>query len=202
MKKLIILLFYMTILGAQTTQWKLIWDENAITDSVELYRIFKAEEGMEWNKVDSIYSINGADTSVYIDSSIYKGILYYYKITAVNFHNMSSEYSDSVYAGIPKIINSVFMTTNTYIIINFADIFYDPDDILDSLVVESSEQVNVNVIISYQDKIIYVNKINSNFTGNGTFKLSVTDSDNFEDISYITVTYVGPAKPENLDIFK
>ena len=83
---------------SQTTQWTISWDQND-EDDMSHYLLYKdTNPGPEIQ----IATISHPDT-LYIDSDIEKGVLYYYRLKAVDLSQNKSEFSTEEYEAIPKI---------------------------------------------------------------------------------------------------
>jgi len=101
---LLLITILASVLNAQTTSWRLIWNLNPPSDSVLYYEIYIGEDS---NSVSLIDTVNHPNTE-YRDSlgiggeGLNLGQVYFYRIKAVNIHG-SGPYSNAAYESIPKI---------------------------------------------------------------------------------------------------
>ena len=92
------------------------------------YRIYRS---ISPNPTDLQGKVSHPD-SVFEDRNIQKGVLYYYRITAVDFSLNESPFSEEVSAAIPKIFNFPdirFIPVDSARIINLNDFVYDPESL-------------------------------------------------------------------------
>lgn len=129
-KTVLFLIFVLTMAiqssFSQTTQWRIIWSQND-EDDMASYLVFKGELP---NPTNQIATVNHPDT-VYVDSNLEKGVLYYYRLKARDTANNDSEFSDTVSAAIPKIdfgdIQNTVLTAGQVFQFDLDDYVYDPD---------------------------------------------------------------------------
>ena len=168
------------VVYSQTKQWKIIWDKNPETDIKE-YIVYK-----DYKAVAKIKS----PITLYIDTDIKPGILYSYRIRAVNDKNIPSNYSDPATATIPEFINlpSVLGVSEdkpkALLLKNYIN---DPDDNTHEITRINSLS-NSKVILELKDgNLIF--RVNENWTENDidTVEIKVIDSKEFYNIAKIII---------------
>lgn len=177
----------------ETAQWRILWDRNSDSSSVEYYWIYKGlseESVVRFKKVPdsedpSLEDINwhfDADTQ-YIeltDKEIQKGIWYYYKAKAFNAEDDSSEFSNTADKAYPKldIPNRAFLCDSTVEFL-FSDIIIDPDTPNGPFtwIIHDTNLVRINIT----DNSLEVFAQTECITGRDTVFFNVIDPDGFND---------------------
>jgi hypothetical protein len=179
---------------AQTTEWKVVWDKNAPTDSVEYYTIYRNIDSAP-GFGDNIGTVPqptnaGQDSVLYIDQNINPGVHYYYSIQAVDSSQRTSSLSSSADAAIPRIlINSnitVPSNTTTAFSLNDAQYVQDPDNNYNQLDWSVSGGNQISVSINSSNTITIVTPEDT--TIQETFEFSVADPDRFYHIKSVTIS--------------
>lgn len=186
----LILLVNISPLMAQTTQWKLMWKANTESDLYQ-YHIYR---DLSSAPTLLIGSVAHPDT-VYVDDQLQKGVLYYYRLTALDFSLNQSDYSEEILAAIPKISNlpsSLQLPADTTTYLSLNDYVNDPDD-PDAQLSWSFEgatllQVNINTATQVASV-----KTPANWSGQETLLFKCTDSDSFFDQATLKIT--SPSTP-------
>jgi len=170
--------------GAQTNKWRLIWQPNTEPD-IYLYRIFRGTHPHPTTQLDSIQH----PAVSYEDRQIKKGVLYYYRIKAVDFSLNASAYSAEISAAIPKI--SAFpaqmtLVADTTVYLNLNDYVSDPDH-ADNLLkwnIKGNSHIQVNIDHQNQRAAIHTP---AKWNGTENIVFTCTDPDSFSDAVSLTV---------------
>ena len=173
----------------QTTKWRLIWYRNVPSDSVVHYTIYRNSMGQEITDEDSIAIVFDPDT-VYIDSNIVVGVLYSYKLKAINIYG-SSEFSEPAVGAIPEVTlpDSFIFDRDTIIVLD--DYGNDLDSPVDSLnwTSEGGEKITVNIT---PEKIA---QISIDSSAVEIFIFTIMDVDSFYSSKQVTITAEGEIIP-------
>jgi len=116
---------------AQTSSFQLTWDKN-LEEDMGSYRIYR---GTSPDASTQVGNVQHPDT-VYSDGSIENGVLYYYRIKAVDISQNASGYSTEVSAATPKIsglLSELILSADTTIIFDLDELVSDPDDAKDQI---------------------------------------------------------------------
>jgi hypothetical protein len=187
-------------LFAQTSQWRLIWDKNAVEDSVEYYVVYRRANSLP-SSADSVGwrpqpSAAAEDSVVYADFNLSIGTRYYYRVVAVDSLARRSGFSSSVDAAIPEITFGTLVLTvdttqalDTVIIdLDNADYVNDPDDEFNvSWFVTSGSQISVQ--IDEQNRATFIST--TNLTHQESIQFSVVDPDSFYDERSVLISLAG-----------
>ncbi len=194
-KALPALLIAVQIVAAQTNALQLEWDANPETDMYQ-YRIYK---GTAPHPESMINSVNHPTTS-YNDQQADKGVLYYYRIRAVDFSLNLSEYSDELSAAIPKISNfpaNDVLPADTTVVLQLDDYVYDPDHADDQLIWAVSGNNRLQVAINASTHVATISTP-TGWNSQETLVFTSTDPDRLSDaVSYhITSPAVMESAPQ------
>ncbi len=185
--KLIILLFivicYSSFCIAQTKHWKITWDKNP-EDDISEYVVYK---GTTPNITKEIARVKNPKTT-FIDKNITPGILYYYRIKAINDKGVSSNYSDVASAAIPEFKNlpmiiGISKDEPAQLLLN--DFINDPDDTKHEIhLIDKKGDSKLTVELQGGTLII---KARNNWIESDTnsVMIEVIDSDGFYNITKI-----------------
>jgi hypothetical protein len=122
-----------------TDSWQLIWeydDADVVNDTVTAFDIYK---GLSSNPIKIADSVNSSERSWRDNNNnIQPNTSYYYRVTARNKNNISSDYSSCVSAAIPYILeamDTIFIKGDSSfsLDIHVVDKDYDEDQYRDSL---------------------------------------------------------------------
>jgi hypothetical protein len=176
-------------LSAQTKQWRLIWDSNS-ESNMSHYLVFRDTKSLP---VDSVGQVTHPDTIYidYTDKDIERGVLYFYRLKAVNSESIESNYSDEVSAALPKIefpnsVKNRVMPPDSINEVYLDNYVTDPDDPSNQLTWTIEGNVKLSVQI---DPVSHIATISSTGDWGNQEKLifTVTDADSFFDKAAITV---------------
>lgn len=184
---------------SQTVKWKIIWDKNPEKDIKE-YVVYKNNE--EKARVKS------PDT-FYVDRDIDPGILYSYKIMAVNEKNIPSLFSEPVKAAVPgfKDLPTILgITKNKPIKLYLKKYINDPDDStheIKRINIPSDSRISVSLESS---NLIFTAKNNWTEQDSEYVDINVKDPHNFYNEARIVIkdeSLVGGnfiLSPQDIDI--
>ncbi len=176
------------ILLAQTDKWTLQWDANSESD-MYLYRIYRDTHPAPTSKIDSV----AHPAHSYEDLQVQKGVLYYYRIKAVDFSLNASDFSEEVSAAIPKISGfpqEKALPPDTTIYLQLNDYVYDPDHSDDQLSWTVQGQHELTVQINSSTHVAAI-QTPSNWQSVETLTFTCSDPDTFEDAASLRVTATG-----------
>ncbi len=167
---------------AQTRQWQIVWDKSP-EDDIFQYVVYRIEPAI----TKEIAKVRSPGT-IFVDKNIKPGILYYYKIRAVNTKGISSKYSESSAAAIPGFKNlpsTIGISKNKPVKLLLDKYINDPDKnnyeifLIDK---KSSSKITVDKV----GKTIIL-KAQKNWTKTDTDSvfIKVIDSDGFFNIAKI-----------------
>ena len=176
LNRIFLLLSITAFLFGQTQNIQLSWNKSPETD-LYLYQIYKSQNP---NASSQSGSVIHPDT-VYIDSHVEKGVLYYYRLKAVDLSLNSSEFSDEISVAIPKISTLPSVQTlppDTTVEINLDQIVQDPDNSTNELTWKITGNSVLEVTISNQKASITTP---TNWNSQERLFFTVTDSDGLSD---------------------
>ena len=179
--RIFITIFISGLVFGQTTQWSILWDLNTEPDMYQ-YWVYR---GQSQDPTNRIATVNHPAES-YSDKQLQKGVLYYYRIQAVDFFQNKSGYSVNVSAAIPKIDFSSLGTQyigpgKTITIKDLNDYVSDPDQ--NGNHTWSANQTSLNITFNNDDAIISAPQ---SFNTSVNVLFTATDSDNYYDTAPIT----------------
>lgn len=187
---------------AQTTHWRLIWDKNTESD-MDHYEIFRSLHASSDSLLTTIAHIprQGSDTTmIFTDTSLTKGVQYFYRLKAVNNGGLKSEFSDEVSAAIPKVNfpAEIYLKAGESKTINYYDYVTDPDNPDDTLScsVQGNHALQVDLSTTNQDGKIIITAPAS-FTTDENLTFTVMDPDSFFDVG---TTIVHPLPEGSEDV--
>lgn len=174
-----------SLLTGQTRQWTLSWQPNPETD-IFRYNIYR---GLTANPVTLCARADHPDT-FFTDKHIQKGVLYFYRITAVDYSLNESPFSEQVSAAIPKIVNIEdfqYITEDSIIQIYLDDHVYDPDDPAARLNWQISQTDKFRVQIDQGAHLLSISNPDA-WNGVEALHLTVADPDSFFDRKTVYLT--------------
>jgi hypothetical protein len=184
---IIILTGIFSELSAQTSQWKLIWDKNS-ESNMSYYLVFRDIKSLPDVQIGG--QVNHPN-NVYVDTDIERGVLYFYRLKAVNSEGIESDYSDEVSAAIPKIefpnsVKNRVMPPDSTDEVYLGNYVTDPDNPSNQFIWTVEGNVKLSVQI---DPVSHIATISSTGDWGNQEKLifTVTDVDSFFDEAAITV---------------
>lgn len=180
-----VLFIFIFSLQAQTQKWHLKWDANNESDMF-IYRIFKGTAPLPTNKVDSV----SHPLNVFEDTQLEKGVLYYYRVQAVNQSLRGSPYSDQVSAAIPLITGfpqEIAMSANETTVLNLDNYVTDPDhaDNLLTWTVSGNSAVQVAINQSNHNATI---QTPASWSAQENLIFTCSDPDTFFDTAALRIT--------------
>ena len=197
---LVIVIFSVNLVFAQTSRWRVVWNPNPATDSVSYYEVYI---GSDSNSVNLIGTVNHPTTE-YADSlgigglGLNPGQIYYYRIKAVNQHG-AGPFSNAAYASIPEITFtqlSLPVSTDTTFSLNQSQFVNDPDYGISQLEWDVIDLVPGDLI---QDTLINSHTINFVTPADSTVQdlllFKVFDVDSFYSLDTIRVSLTRPTFP-------
>ena len=183
---LAILLIPMLLIG-QTDHWRIIWRANPPSDNVSNYLGFR-----DTHPNATTQRFSTADTS-YIDTNLQPGVIYYYRLKAVNAYG-ESDYSIEVHESIPdalSIPNQIVSFGSSFNQIVLPNYVNEPDG---DAVTWSFESTDNAVSISPSGNITYTPG------WYGTVNIIATVSDGlFDDFTSFNLTVNAPPIPTEVD---
>jgi len=180
-------IFLVSITYAQTNQWQIVWDKNPEPD-ISNYIVYKSKDNLNYKE---LARTNASETK-YIDNNIEPGILYYYKIKAINQTGRESQFSDEAHAAIPKIVNfphTFSITENNENTFNLEKMISDPANQthLMDWKVESNHQIEVAL---NSNKTLKIKAPATWKTGDfDTLKILVTNPQGFSFLDEMVISY-------------
>lgn len=180
---------------AQTTNFQLSWDANR-EPNISHYMVFRDTLP---NPEQLIATVNYPATD-YIDSTVVPGITYYYRLKAVNTRDSISAFSETIHAGIPRILlpdsfHTPIISSGSFINIDAGRYTYDPDNSNDELEWDISGAVNV--FTRFIDRETIQILAPTYWQGRETLILNVRDPDSFSDADSITIIVNGAGELVN-----
>lgn len=165
---------------AQTSQWSVLWDQNTEPDIYQ-YWIYR---GNSSNPTQLLTIVNHPNVS-YVDNQLVKGVLYYYRVKAIDLSSNQSDFSENASAAIPKIDFSTLGTQyiqagQTISITNLGNYVTDPDD---NNLTWSSNTTSLTITFNNDRATITAPET---FNSSVTAQFSATDADGFFDIAPVT----------------
>lgn len=130
---------------AQTTSFNLTWDPNEESD-MSAYKIYRSTSPGASQEIGSV----SHPTVSYRDNAVEKGIIYYYRLKAVDLSGNASPYSEEVSAAIPLIsgMSSQFdIEAGGNVTINLDPLVNDPDDADQNIIwtTQGASQLTVSI---------------------------------------------------------
>ena len=184
---LFLVLFMVSALSAQTTQWRLVWDANVESD-MDLYEVYRSTAP----NADVLIGTNTHPDTVYVDSDLERGVQYYYRLKAVNDGGLKSDFSEEVSAAIPDVLdipNQIIRTGANFQTFSLSLFVNDPDALPGELVWVSSPTTNIIVDVVGTDVTI---TYPPGWSGNESVTFSVEDKDGFNDNDVAVFTVLPP----------
>ena len=191
-----------------TESWQLIWEydnEDVVNDTVTNFDMYK---GLTTNPTKRETSVTSSARS-WRDHDIQPNTSYYYRVTARNNKDVSSEYSESVSAAIPYIMatmDTFYIKNDTSIYLNdyVVDKDYDESQYQDSLSwwindlsFYTSQLGDYTITISKDDSAIF-NVISDSFQLDKVY-FTVYDPDSFYYKKETIIKYVSNFIPQPPD---
>lgn len=176
------------LIWAQTTSIELQWNAGPDSD-LYLYRIFRSTTPGATSQIDSVQ----VPATTFKDATFQKGVLYYYRLKAVDFSLNASGYSDEVSAAVPAISGlstQEIWPPDTTVRITLADHVYDPDDADNTLNwnITGNNQIAVSVASG-----VATLTTPSGWAGQETLTFAVNDDQGFTDVHKMLVKSTTPA---------
>lgn len=179
-----ILLFCAGSLFAQTDHWTVLWNKNPESDMWR-YNVYRDTHSQP---VQNIGFVSHPDTE-FVDTQIEKGVLYYYRVTAMDSAFNESGYSDEVSVSMPKISGlpaSLTLPPDTTYTIQLNNFVVDPDENVSQLSWTSGTNTLLTVHINTAINVLSVTTP-AGWDSQENVDLTVTDSLGFFDKATITV---------------
>ena len=173
---------------SQTKSIELLWDTGPESD-LYLYRIFRSTSPNASSQTDSVH----APATSYKDVTFQKGVLYYYRIKAVDFSLNASQYSAEVSAAVPKISGlsaQEVWPPDTTVQYTLADYVFDPDDADNSLNWSITGNNRISVSITAGTATL---STPADWAGQETLTFTVADDQGFSDVHKMLVKSTAPA---------
>ena len=190
---------------AQTDRWRLIWDRNSEAD-MKYYEIFRDTHSNASTLLDTVNHKKITDTEKtmeYIDEGLEKGVLYFYRLKAVDSTELKSDFSDEVSAAIPliNIPNQSIYKNQASVQLSLDNYVTDPDhaDNLINWEISGNSHVNINL----QNRVATFTKIDTSWYGTEYLTFTATDPDSFFDMQIVQMTFLNEVvkyAPEVSDI--
>ncbi len=173
-----------TVIRAQTNEFKLGWDPNS-EDDLYMYRVFRSTDPVPNAQLDSVRH----PQAQYTDDQINKGVLYYYRIQAVDYSLNGSEFSDIVSAAVPEISglpSALELPADTTVELNLDDYVDDPDhpddqlswtitgqNLLQATVIQATRTAVITTPLSWSssENLIFTVTDPQDFSDRGTIKV-------------------------------
>lgn len=169
---------------AQTTSLNIEWDPNGDSD---IFQYIVQRSVGSTNNFSQIGTVNHP-TTIYVNSGLQAGSLYYYRVAAMDSSGNTSPYSPSVSAGLPQItlaISSIGIGNDTTIA--KSSFLSDPDGSANALTLTFSNQSNCSV--SEQGNDIVIAAPSASYSGPASFTVLAEDADGFADQRTISFNY-------------
>ncbi len=168
----------------QTKRLQLNWEANPEND-VFLYRIYRSQSPDPNTKIDSLIH----PQTKFIDDDVHKGVLYYYRLRAIDYSLNVSPFSQTVQASIPALIGwpgQITLAPDTTILFDLTGMVQDADHSYTDLQwqIEGQQKLNVNVIDNNQTLQI---QTPSDWAGTETLTIKVFDPDSLYDRTVLKV---------------
>ena len=186
-KILSIVAFLLIIAGglfAQTDHWTVLWDKNPESDMWR-YNVYRDTHSQP---VQNIGFISHPDTE-FVDTQIEKGVLYYYRVTALDSAGNESDYSDEVSVSMPKISGlpaSLTLPPDTTYTIQLNNFVIDPDQNTSQLHWTSGTNTLLSVNINATTNVLSI-ATPPGWNSQENVDLTVTDSLGLFDKATITI---------------
>jgi hypothetical protein len=182
-KYLGIVLVFLSISYAQTTQWRLLWDPNTESD-MYYYKIFRDTHSSPTTQIGTTIHPN----TEYIDSDLQPGVQYFYRLKAVDSTELESDYSAEVSAAIPNIVNmsDIAVHQGQSIQLNLNNYLVDPDHNNNDIVWTYTGNSNFSITIG-TNNIATITTSSAGWLGSETVTFTATDPDEFFDVQVTTL---------------
>lgn len=186
---IIILTGIFSELSAQTSQWKLVWDKNS-ESNMSYYLVFRDTISLPVVQVGQVTHPDTIYTD-YTGKDIERGVLYFYRVKAVNSDIIESDYSDEVSAALPKIefpnsVKNRVMPPDSTDEVYLDNYVTDPDNPSNQLTWTVEGNVKLSVQIDSVSHIAIITS-SSDWAGMENITFNVTDPKGFFDVGTITV---------------
>ncbi|MCI0595933.1 MAG: T9SS type A sorting domain-containing protein, partial [candidate division Zixibacteria bacterium] len=130
-----------------------------------------------------------------VDSSVQPGILYAYRVAAINTAGQISRYSGVVTAGIPQIDLSLNrVVSGEEMALAISAFLNDPDGSANGLQVQISNENHVNITV--QNGEIRISPLPLDYTGPASFNIRAEDPSGFFDQKTIEFNFVPPGEED------
>ncbi len=169
-------------LFGQTSSIKLSWDKGTEND-LYLYRVFRDGNPNASTQIDSVYF----PANTFADKTFQKGVLYYYRIKAVDFSLNVSAFSSEVSVGVPKVSGlsgSYIWPADTVVNIQLDPHVDDPDDPDNTIAWSITGASKLSVSISNRVATITTP---SNWSGQETLSFKASDPQGFSDLQKMVI---------------
>ncbi|GAB4372216.1 MAG: hypothetical protein Kow0042_15430 [Calditrichia bacterium] len=184
MQYLVFLLLGLLAFSAKTQQWTVSWKKNSESDMWR-YNLYRDTASLPTTFLTSVMH---PDT-VFIDTQIEKGVLYYYRVTAVDSAGNESGFSEEAFASLPKITGlpaSLTLPADTTYTISLNNFVVDPDQSVQKLSWEVGSVTHLSVQINPQTNVLTI-QTPAGWSAQENVELTVTDSLGFTDTAIIQV---------------
>lgn len=154
----------------------LSWDKNS-EDDLYLYRIYRATNPNATTQIDCVQH----PSALYYDATMNKGVLYYYRVRAVDFSLNAGPFSDEINLAVPKISGiaaQISLPPDTTITINLDSKVNDPDDADETI--NWTITGNNNLTVNINNRVASI-QTPSNWSGQETLKFKAADDEQFFD---------------------
>ncbi|MFZ0391183.1 MAG: T9SS type A sorting domain-containing protein [Calditrichia bacterium] len=183
-----ILLLYISQILGNINSVKIIWKQNKEND---LYGYVIERDVNETGVYLPLGNTLHPDT-VFVDDDVEPGILYLYRVAAVDSSGKQSPYSFSASLGIPKITPDLpAVPSDSINCIPLENIVSDPNNPVSYLSVEVLQSENIQV--SVQNGNLCLQAVHPGYIGTASFVLKASDPNSFYDIDTVQVQFVLPA---------
>ena len=183
-----------------TTRWRLVWDPNIESD-MSHYKIFRDVHPVAVTQIDTVNHSFIVDSMQYIDGNLELGILYYYRLKAVDSSGLESNYSSEVNAAIPKVSgfpNLIVRSGKELPALDLNNYITDPDNPLNELTLQVEKPNNISFAIN--GNILTFTYLPDEY---GIFIIGISAFDliGFHSGAYFTITILEPlSEPTNFNI--
>jgi len=171
--------------AGQTVQWELSWTANSEDDMHE-YLIFRGTSP----EPATVFARVAHPAHSYTDSDIEKGVLYYYRLKAVDLASNQSEFSEEISAALPKVefptdLEDVVLDPGSTFQIDLNNYVTDPDNSPGEM--QWSFAGNTLLAVTIDVASVATISAPANWAGQETVSFSVSDSYGFSDAADVTV---------------
>ncbi len=191
--KRFIILFLVGLMGgmspetlpAQTSSWRVVWDRNNESDMF-FYEVYRKVGNGSYSKIAEVYH---PDT-LFVDAAIEKGVLYTYRVKAVDSSYNKSDFSPEDNAAVPKITGlpgSMMLPPDTTVSMDLDDYVVDPDHSDDQLNWSLSGASRLQVQLDANTHVLTI-QTPGDWSGTETLRMVVEDPDRFFDVGVLTIS--------------